>query len=221
MITLHHLNNSRSQRIIWLLEELGVDYQIKKYERDSETMLAPDELKEIHPLGKSPVITVGDNTIAESGTIVEYLIDNYGQEKFLNPQNGSKKYEVSYWSHFSEGSLMPPFLLKLIFEKIKSQKLPFFVKPIANKIADKVLESFVMPNVFRHMNFIEKHLENKEFFVGEQISAADIMMIFPLEAALTRIDGKSFKNIERYVKSIHDLDTYKLALKKGGEYVYA
>src|ERR1035438_10600585 len=138
MITVHHLNNSRSQRVLWLLEELGVPYEIKKYQRDPKTMLAPETLRAVHPLGKSPVITDGDVTVAESGAIVEYLIEHYGQGPLVPPSGTEQRRRYTYWLHFAEGSAMPPLLLKLIFDRIESGPMPFFVKPVARGIARKV-----------------------------------------------------------------------------------
>ena len=126
MITVHHLNNSRSQRVLWLLEELGVPYEIKRYMRDSQTMLAPPELRAVHPLGKSPVITDGGNTIAESGAIIEYLVERYGGGRLIPAAGSPERLRYTYWLHFAEGSAMTPLLLELIFERIKAAAMPFF-----------------------------------------------------------------------------------------------
>ena len=137
MITVHHLNNSRSQRVLWLLEELGLTYEIKRYERDPKTMLAPASLHEVHPLGKSPVITDGDLTLAESGAIIEYLVDRYGNGR-LRPAIGTPEYlRYTYWLHYAEGSAMPPLLLKLIFDQIEKNSSPFFVRPNAWLITNR------------------------------------------------------------------------------------
>ncbi len=150
MIVVHHLNNSRSQRVLWLLEELGVPYEIRKYQRDPETMLAPPELLKVHPLGKSPVITDDGLTIAETGAIVEYLVERYGNGRLVPSAGTPEKLRYTYWLHFAEGSAMPPLLLKLIFDRIGSgQGMPFFVKPIAKAIAAKVKERMVAPNLKR------------------------------------------------------------------------
>lgn len=222
MITLHHLNNSRSQRIIWLLEELGVHYRIERYERDPSTSLAPASLKKIHPLGKSPVITDGDNTIAESGLIIEYLLKSYDQGRFL-PTEGSPQYwQTLYWLHYAEGSLMPYLVMSLVFNKIKSAPMPFFIRPIARGIVNKVMSSYVGPNVANNMAYIEQHLGRNTWFAGEQMTGADFQMIFPLEAALNRgVQSKDFPNIAAYVARVHALTTYRTALEKGGPYDYA
>ncbi len=138
MITLHHLNNSRSQRILWLMEELGLPYEIQRYQRDPKTMLAPPSLRAVHPLGKSPVITDGELTLAESGAIIDYLVGRYGAGR-LAPAAGTPEHlRYTYWLHYAEGSAMPPLLLKLVFDKIENSPMPFFVKPIARGIAGKV-----------------------------------------------------------------------------------
>lgn len=222
MIVLHHLEHSRSQRIIWLLEELGVEYDIQRYERDKETYLAPASLKKIHPLGKSPVITDGDKTIAESGLIVEYLIRRYGRERLMPSEDSDDYWDYLYWMHYAEGSLMPLMVMSLIFTRIETAPVPFFVKPIAKGIVNKVRASFIHPNIDTHMQHIENHLNGRQWFVGEQLSGADIQMIFPLEAALNRgVDGSRYPNIQRFVNHVHGLDHYKTALQKGGPYAYA
>jgi glutathione S-transferase len=222
MITVHHLNNSRSQRVLWLLEELGLPYEIKKYQRDAKTFLAPKELKNVHPLGKSPVITDGENTIAESGAIVEYLIKNYGGDKITHPDSSEAYNQRIYWMHFAEGSLMPPFVMKLVFDKIKSTPMPFFIKPIAKMISNTVMSSYIDPNIKGNLDFIESHLENNTWFSGEHLSGADILMIFPLEAGMGRISNSSdYPNIAAFIKKVHSREGYKIALSKGGQYDYA
>ena len=223
MLIIHHLNNSRSQRILWMCEEIGIDYQIKHYQRDSKTQLAPQELFDVHPLGKSPVITDdtdGDVTVAESGAIIEYLAQNYGKE--LIPEHGSDEYrQYIYWLHFAEGSLMPQMLLKLIFDKIKTSPMPFFVKPIAKGIANKVIDGYVGPNIKSNMKFIENHLNQNKWFAGDKLSGADIQMSFPLEAAMASNKSGGYPAIQTYVDKIHARDAYKKALEKGGPYDYA
>lgn len=220
MIVVHHLNNSRSQRILWLLEELELDYEIKHYQRDAVTNLAPKTLKLIHPLGKSPVITDGDVTVAESGAIIEYLINTYGPQ-FVQPANSEQQRQCSYWLHFAEGSLMPPMVAKLVFDKVRANAKPFFVKMIANKIADKVMEGYYSPIIQANMSFIDTHLQHNEWFAGDDLSGADFQMSFPLEATVARGVGKAYPAIEAFVAKIHQRDAYKRALEKGGKYDYA
>ena len=185
MIIVHHLNNSRSQRILWLLEELGLEYQIKPYQRNKATMLAPPELRAVHPLGKSPVVSDGDQTLAESGAIIEHLADRYGAGKLAPAFGSAERVRYLYWLHFAEGSAQPPLLLKLLFDRIKS-KSPLLVRPVARAIADKALSTFVLPNIERNLDFMESELRKAEWFAGNSFSAADIQMSFPLEAARMR-----------------------------------
>ena len=224
MIIVHHLNNSRSQRILWLLEELGLPYEIKRYERDAKTMLAPPELLKVHPLGKSPVITDGAITVAESGAIVEYLLDTYGEASGLRPAKGGDAYRrYTYWLHFAEGSAMPPLLMKLIFMRIKTTPMPFFAKPIAKGIANKVLSSFVDPNLERQTAFMEAELGKSAWFVDDQLSAADIQMSFPIEAAKQRAGlspGKTPKLLD-WLARAHARPAYQRALQRGGKYDFA
>lgn len=219
VITVHHLNNSRSQRVLWLLEELGLDYTVKRYERDPVTMLAPPELRKVHPLGKSPVITDGLHTVAESGAIIEYLVGAHDQGR-LRPADGSpERLAYTYWLHYAEGSAMPPLLLSLIFGKIRKAPAPFFIKPIVQGVADKVMNSFVKPQLKTHLDFMEAHLSSQAWFAGADFSAADIQMSFPLEAAASRggLDG-SRPSLGRFLESIHARPAYQRALERGGPY---
>jgi glutathione S-transferase len=222
MITVHHLNNSRSQRVLWLLEELGLPYEIRKYERDAQTMLAPPELLRVHPLGKSPVITDGDVTVAESGAIVEYLIDRYGNGRLVPPPGTPERRRWTYWLHFAEGSAMPPLLLKLIFDRIPQSPMPFFVKPIARGISAKVLALMVEPNLKRQLDFMEAELGKSEWFAGNEFSAADVQMSFPVEAAAMRAGlDASRPRLMAYLKRIHARAAYRQALERGGPYSFA
>jgi glutathione S-transferase len=217
MITLHHLNNSRSQRILWLLEELGLSYEIIRYERDQKTLLAPPELRKIHPLGKSPIITDNDHVLAESGAIIEYLIDQYGQGR-LRPKNYNDRLKYSFWLHHAEGSLMSPLLLSLIFNKIENSPLPFWVRPIAKKISQRVKQAFIHPNIKTHFDYLESALEKSRWFAGEEFSAADIQLSFPIEAAQSRGLLKERPLLQAYLKSIHARPAYIKALERGGAY---
>lgn len=218
MITVHHLNNSRSQRVLWLLEELGLPYEVKRYERDAKTSLAPPELKAVHPLGKSPVITDGGLTVAESGAIIEYLVDKYGNGR-LKPTGEQALLHYRYFMHFAEGSAMPPLVMKLVFNKIKRTPMPFFVKPIARGIADKVLSSFVQPNIDAQLKFLEGELSRRPWFAGAEFSAADVQMSFPVEAAAARGGAMgAFPKLGEFLNRIHARPAYKQALERGGKY---
>jgi glutathione S-transferase len=223
MITVHHLNNSRSQRVLWLLEELGVPYEIKKYQRDPQTMLAPDTLRQVHPLGKSPVITEDGVTIAETGAIIEYLLERHGQGRLVPPSGTEERRRYTYWLHFAEGSAMPPLLLKLIFDRIGSgQGMPFFVKPIAKGIAGKVKSLMVEPNLKRQLDFMESELGRSTWFAGNEFSAADIQMSFPVEAAAQRAGlDASRPKLMNFLKTIHARPAYRKALERGGPYSFA
>ncbi len=218
MITVHHLNNSRSQRVLWLLEEIGTDYTIEKYMRDAQTMRAPASLKAVHPLGKSPVITEGDVTVAESGAIVEYLVDTHAPH--LKPEAGTPAHRAYvYWLHFAEGSAMPPMLIRLLVDQISKAKMPFFAKPIAKSIVAR-LRGFVDPEITNIFRYIEDVLGQSEWLAGDSFTAADIQMSFPLEAAAARagIDKATYPNIHAWLDKIHARPAYARALEKGGEY---
>ena len=222
MITVHHLNNSRSQRVLWLLEELEVPYEIVRYQRDPRTMLAPPELKRVHALGKSPVITDGALTVAESGAIVEYLVERHGHGRLKPPAGSDEALRWRYWLHFAEGTAMPPLLLKLVFERVKTAPMPFFAKPIARGIADKALGLMVEPNLKRHLDFMEAELGRSTWFAGDEFSAADVQMSFPVEASAQRagLDAGRPKPWD-YLKRIHARPAYRRALECGGPYSFA
>ncbi len=223
MIVVHHLNNSRSQRVLWLLEELGLPYEVKRYERDRETMLAPPELRAVHPLGKSPVVTDGSLVLAESGAIIEYLVEMYGHADScatLAPQHGTADYlRYRYWLHYAEGSLMSPLLLKLVFDKIETSPMPFFIKPIARAISGKVKSGFILPQIATHLDYLEAELGNNFWFVGDAFTAADVQLSFPLEAAAARGGlNASRPRLTAFLDRIHARPAYKRALERGGEY---
>ena len=220
MLTVHHLNNSRSQRVLWLLEELELPYEVVRYERDPKTMLAPAALRKVHPLGKSPVVTTDDGlTLAESGAIVEAVIERYGQGRLAPATGSADALRYRYWLHFAEGSAMSPLLLKLVFDKIESTKMPFFAKPIAKAIASKAKASFVMPNINAHLDYMEGELAHSEWFAGSEFSGADIQMSFPVEAAAARggLDGKH-PRLMAWLARIHARPAYQRALERGGPY---
>jgi len=218
MIVVHHLENSRSQRVLWLLEELGVPYRIEHYKRDPASMLAPPELLAVHPLGKAPVITDGDQVIAESGAIIEYLVDRHGQGK-LRPAEGSpERLRYTYWLHFAEGSAMPPLLMQLVTGAIEHRS-PWFVRPVAAGIARKIRSVMVTPNIERQLAFMESELQGRPWFAGPEFSAADIQMSFPLEAARVRggLDAR-FPKLQEFLARIHARPAYERALEAGGPY---
>jgi len=219
MLTVHHLENSRSHRIVWLLEELGVDYQITRYGRDTETGLAPPELLEVHPLGKAPVITDGDKTIAESGAIIEYLIYEYDAGR-LKPADGTaEQLAYTYWLHYAEGTFASLMLLALVMGRIEDAPLPFFLKPVAKGIAGKVRDGYLDPNVKRNLDFMEMTLSESKWFCGDRFTAADVQMSFPLEAAEVRTDlSIDYPQLAGFLVAIRERPAYKAALDKGGHY---
>ncbi|MCM2308917.1 MAG: glutathione S-transferase [Sulfuritalea sp.] len=227
MITVHHLETSRSQRVLWLLEELGLPYEIKLYPRHPVTRLAPPELRAVHPLGKSPVITDGELTIAESGAILEYLVERYGDRgqgdvAHLQPAAGTPEYrQCRFWMHYAEGSLMNWLVMKLVFLSIPKQPMPFFVRPIARKLCAQVLAKLVDPNVATAMKFIEEHLATHAWFAGEQITVADFQMSFAVEAALARAGNGRFPHLQAYKARMEARPAYQRAIAKGGPVVMA
>ena len=222
MLTVHHLNNSRSQRVLWLLEELGVPYELQKYERDPQTMLAPPELARIHPLGKSPVVVDDGAVLAESGAIIEYVLDKYGAGLLRPPAGTDDRRRFTYWLHFAEGSAMPPLLLKLVFDRLEGGPMPFFVKPVARRLSRKVKTTMIEPNLKRQLDFMEGELERSEWFAGQTFTAADIQMSFPVEAAQQRAGlDESRPRLMAFLKKIHARPAYRRALERGGPYSFA
>ena len=219
MITLHHLNNSRSQRVLWMLEELGIAYQIQRYQRDTKTMLAPPALRRVHPLGKSPVISDDQLVLAESGVIIEYLAQTYGAGQYAPNVESAGYWRYQYLMHYAEGSLMPPLLLKLVFNKINSTRMPFFAKPIVQAVVKKTNQQFIQPQLKLHLDFLESELAQRAWFAGAQFSAADIQMSFPLEAAAARggLDQR-YPNLTDFLARIHARPAYQRALAQGGEF---
>ncbi|MEH2347647.1 MAG: glutathione S-transferase [Nostoc sp.] len=208
MIVVHHLNNSRSQRVLWLLEELGIEYEIKFYERDAKTMLAPESLRQVHPLGKSPVITDADLTIAESGAIIEYLVNRYGNGRLVPASDTPEHLRYTYWLHYAEGSAMPPLVMRVVLNNFGEGD-------------SSVVSGFVAPQIKLHFDYIESELRKNTWFVGEEFTAADIQMSFPLEVvAIQKEEAKNWPKIKEFVDRIHARPAYKRALERGGRYDY-
>ena len=214
MLTVHHLEKSRSTRILWLLEELGVPYELKRYQRNPKTMLAPPELKKIHPLGKAPVVTDEGKVLAESAIILDYILDTYGKGRFRPEAGTDARRRYDYWMHYAEGSAMPPLLLKLIFGTVK-RKAPWLIKPIAKGIANQVLASFVDPALKTHFDWVESELGKSTWFVGDELTAADMQMSYPVEAAMVRADGTR-PNMKAWLERVHARPAYKKAIEVGG-----
>ncbi len=222
MLTIHHLENSRSQRVLWLLEELGLEYRIKRYQRDKKTMLAPPELKKIHPLGKSPVIVdktgSGRHTIAETGAIVEYLVERCADGRLAPAAGSDERLRYTYWLHYAEGSIMPVLLLKLIFSRLSKPPMPLPLRPVAALIAAGVMRQFIDPRISESLSFMEAELEKSDWFAGEQFSAADVMLSFPLEGAAARNGLNGYPKLADFLARIHARPAYQKALQRGGPY---
>lgn len=228
MLTLHHLETSRSHRILWLLEELGVPYELRRYQRDPATRLAPPELKHLHPLGKSPVITDGELVVAESGAILEYLAECYGAQApaelaHLEPARGTPAHrQCRFWMHYAEGSLMNWLVMQLVFDTIPRQPMPFFVRPIARTLCATVQRKLIAPNVQTALAFMEAHLAQHRWFAGEHLSLADFQMSFAVEAALARGNTASaWPHLQAYLQRIQARPAYQRALEKGGPVLMA
>jgi glutathione S-transferase len=212
-ITVHHLENSRSQGVLWLLEELGMPYEVRRYERNKTTLLAPRELRQVHPLGKSPVIEVEDSggkarVIAETGAIIEYLVER-ADGGLGAPREGEDALRYRHFLHYAEGSLMPVLLVKLVLSRV----------PLLGRVALKRFQ----PMVDVHVNYVESELSGRPWFAGQSFTAADIMMSFPLEAARSRagISRDTHPHIFKWLDTIHARSAYQAALAKGGPYSYA
>ena len=225
MIKVHHLNNSRSQRVLWMLEELELPYEVVRYERDPKTMLAPASLRAVHPLGKSPLLEDdalgGEIVLAESAAIIEYLVDRYDPDHVFCPPpapfDAPERLLYRYWLHYAEGSAMPPLLLSLVFSRLKQAPMPFFVRPIARGIADKALAGYVGPQIKLHLDYLESVLTRHEWFAGERFTAADIQMSFPIEAGTAR-GGDGRPHLRRFLERIHARPAYQRALERGGPF---
>lgn len=220
MVIVHHLNNSRSQRILWLLEELGVPYEVKRYERDAKTMLAPVELRAIHPLGKSPVITDSGKVIAETGAIIEYIIETYGQGRLIPAAGTAERLRYTYWLHYAEGSAMTPLLLKLVFTALPT-RAPGLLRGLVKAVANGAQTGFIDPQLKAHVDYWDDELAKSAWFAGPDFTAADIMMSFPLEAGAARAGAASRPHVKAFLERIHARPAYREALKRGGPYDYA
>ncbi len=222
MLTLHHLETSRSQRILWLLEELGVPYEVKRYARDPRTKLAPPELKKIHPLGKSPVITTDEGeVIAESGAILEYLAERHGERAtgdlaHLLPAPGTPEHrQCRFFMHYAEGSLMNWLVMKLVFQSLPRQPMPFFVRPVARAICSGAQHKLVDPNLATATAFLEQHLTTHAWFAGEHLTLADFQMSFAVEALLSRT-GAAAPRLHALQQRMHARPAWQRALAQGG-----
>jgi glutathione S-transferase len=214
-IVVHHLENSRSQRVLWLLEELGLPYRVERYARDPKTKRAPAALRAIHPLGRSPVVTVDGLVLAESGAILEHLVDTYGGGR-LKPTEPAQLVRYRFWMHYAEGSLMPPLLVGLIFARVR--KAPWPVRPIARAIAAQVHKSYTGPELDNHLAFVEASLAKSAFFAGDELSAADVQMVFPVDGAMTHQDPARYPATAAWLAKMKARPAWTRALERGGPY---
>ena len=215
MIAVHHLNNSRSQRVLWMLEELGLDYEIKPYQRQP-SMQAPDSLRVVHPLGKSPVITDGDKTLAESGAILEYLAESYGKGRLTPPPGTPERLRYTYFMHYAEGSLMPLLFMKLVFTRLP-ERVPWAMRPVARMISAGADKALLGPQISNHFAFLEGELAGRDWFAGALFSAADIQMSYPIEAAASRAGlGAKLPRLKAFVDRVQARPAYQRALARGG-----
>ena len=216
MITVHHLEKSRSQRVLWLLEELGAAYEVVHYKRHPATLLAPPELRAIHPLGKSPVIVDGDLTVAETGAIIEYLVETHGGGRLAPAPGTPERLAYRYWLHYAEGSAMPPLLLKLLFSRLP-RGVPALIRPIARMIAAKALERMIDPQIANHMRYWNEAVARAPWFAGAEFTAADVQMSFPVEAAAGRVGlGEGHGALRDWLDRVHARPAYQRALATGG-----
>ena len=215
-VTVHHLNFSRSLRVLWMLEELGLDYTLREWQRDKD-FRAPEEARSVHPLGRFPMVAVDDVVLAESGAILEYFAEREGK---LGPANDAEKLEYRFFLHYAEGSVMPPLLVQLILNKLRAAPMPFFIRPVARGIASKLEASYSGPALELHLGFIERTLAGREFFAGEHFSMADIQMFYPVEAGLSR-GGGAFPNMSAWRDRVCARPAYQRAEARGGKAVPA
>jgi len=216
MIRVHHLEKSRSHRILWLLESLNLDYELEVYQRDSKTQQAPEALKKVHPLGKSPVLTDGELTIAESGAIIDYVVNRYDDgQRQPAADAGEEWVNYRYWLHYAEGSLMPLLVMGLVFSQVPKQS-PWFVKPLAKGISDTVRKRFIQPQLTQHMDMIEQHLKTRGHFAGEWPSGADIQMSFPLQALKATQSLSAYPSIAAFVDRVESDPAWKRVVERAG-----
>ncbi|MCT4713700.1 glutathione S-transferase [Enterobacteriaceae bacterium H18W14] len=217
MIIVHHLNNSRSQRVLWMLEELELPYQIVRYQREP-TMLAPEALKKVHPLGKSPVLEDNGNIIAESGAIIEYLQETYDTESRLKPLSEQDKLQYRFWLHYAEGSLMPLLMMKLVFSRMGKAPVPWLLRPVGNMLGQGIQKAYLNKQILTHARFIEEHLGKTPWFAGQTFSAADIQMSFPLIALLARGGINDLPNLQAWMKNAQMRPAWQRAIQQGGPF---
>jgi glutathione S-transferase len=216
MITVHHLDLSHSQRIFWLLEELELEYSIKRYERDPMTMRAPASFCAIHPLGKSPAISDDHLMISESGAMIEYLITMYGRGRLIPPSESLERLSYHHWLHFAEASAMPPLLMKAAFDKVEHRPMPFLAGRWAKLIASQVKNTSIEPEIVQILAYMETALQQSRWFAGDEFTAADIQMSLPIEIAATQGEMATYPSLMDFLQRIHARPAYNYALERCG-----
>lgn len=217
MLMVHHLEKSRSHRVLWLLEELGLEYELKTYQRNPRTMLAPAELKAVHPLGKSPVITTDEMTLAESGAILEWLAEKHAEKGFTVPATDAARADYLYWLHYAEGTLMPLLVMTLVFRRVPKSRMPFFARPVAKNITRRVIGSYIQPQVDTQLRVLNDHLQQRDWLVADRFTCADIQISYPLEAAAGRYGlGEAYPALAAYLERLRARPAYQVAIDKGG-----
>jgi len=219
MITVHHLNHSRSHRVLWLLEELGVEYEIRRYERDPVTLRAPSSLRGVHPLGKAPTVVDGGTTLAESGAVLETLLERHGGGRLAPAAGTPERERYTHWMHYAEGSAMPALVLRLIFMQMPRQPMPALARPVVRTLARTVIDTFVQPQIDEHLAYMESELAKATWFAGPDFTAADIQLSFPIEAAAAAgsVDARH-PRLRAYVQRIRERPAYRNAIDRGGPY---
>jgi len=217
MLTVHHLNQSRSQRVIWAVEELALPYQIVRYQRE-KTMMAPPSLKKVHPLGKSPVVEDNGLIVAESGAILEYLQETYDLTSQLKPQSPEQKLQYRFWLHYAEGSLMPILLMKLVFNSLGKPPVPFGLRTLGKGLGKGVQKAWLNPQLETHARFIEAHLSENSWFAGDRLSMADIQMSFPIFALLARGGIDNLPHTQAWKKKVEMRPAWQRAIQQGGPF---
>jgi glutathione S-transferase len=218
MIVVHHLEHSRSHRVVWLLEELGVAYEIRRYPRDPGTLRAPPSLQGVHPLGKAPTVVDGDRVFAESGAVLESLLTRHGGGRLVPPPGTAERERYTYWMHYAEGSAMPALVLRLIFSQMPRQPMPALARPVVRALARNVVDSFVQPQIDRHLDYMDSELARTTWFAGDEFTAADIQMSFPVEAAAAWGLRAGLPKLGSYIERIRARPAYRRAIERGGPY---
>jgi glutathione S-transferase len=218
MIVVHHLEHSRSHRVVWLLEELGIEYELRRYPRDPGTLRAPTSLQGVHPLGRAPTIVDDGRVLAESGAILESLIARHGGGRLAPTAGTPERERYTYWMHYAEGSAMPALVLRLIFSQMPRQPMPVLARPVVRALAKNVVDSFVQPQIDRHLSYMESELARATWFAGDAFTAADIQMSFPVEAAAAWGLDARLPKLRSYVERIRERPAYQRAIERGGPY---